>query len=366
MNLLTHIVAFSALVAGVSACSSDKPTTAPTEKAVAVNTLRPSASNNNELVVSGSVTSRQTAMISTRHMGIVQRILVKQGDAVRTGQLLVTINSEDLQAKRRQAEAMVAEALAATKNAERDAVRFRQLRAQNSVSDKELENVELQLTSMRAKLNMARQGLQEVKAMMAYTNITAPFSGVVTQKMVDEGSMANPGHPLLVIEQAGDLQITASVPEEYLGAVKVGDQVRVELKSLQRTVSGRVAELSPSAAQTGGQYAMKVALASQDKQGLLAGMYASVLIPNTAHSTPASTAQSNPRILVPSSTIVRRDQLTGVYVLSADQRVYLRWVRLGKTVGDQVEVISGLKADETLVRPEGQKLNNGQKVTTNA
>lgn len=363
MNTLYNLLALTALSAGFTACASDKKDTPTAEPAVAVTTLRPTSSQHNELVVSGAVTSRQTAMISTRHMGLVDRIMVKQGDAVRAGQLLVTIHSADLQAKRQQAEAMVAEAQAATLNAEKDAARFRKLHAQNSVSDKELENVELQLTSMRAKLRMARQGLQEVKAMMAYTHLTAPFSGVVAQKLVDEGSMANPGHPLLVLEQAGDLVVTASVPEEYLTAVKVGDAVRVEVKALHRTFSGRVVELSPSATMTGGQYAMKVSLSAAAKQELRSGMYASVYL--SAAAPRSEQTASADRVYVDASAIVRRDQLTGVYVLSDDQRVYLRWVRLGKTQGAQVEVLAGLKAQETLVLPQGQKLRNGQKVTTN-
>ncbi len=111
---------------------------------------------------------------------------------------------------------MVIEAEAAAKNTQRDFERFKRLREQNSVSDKELENVELQNTSINARLQVARQSLNEVNAMLAYTNIQAPFSGIVSQKMIDEGSMANPGMPLLVIEQGGDLQVVASVSETYI------------------------------------------------------------------------------------------------------------------------------------------------------
>lgn len=354
------LLVFVAVAAALTSCSSGEKPTPASEKSVAVTTARPTLMQNDLLVVSGMVTSRQTAMISTRHMGTVEQVLVKQGDVVKAGQPLVIISSEELKARRTQTEAMVAEAQAATTNAERDAARFRNLHAQKSVSDKELENVELHLTSMRAKLQMARQGLREVKAMMAYTRLTAPFSGVVVQKMVDAGSMANPGQPLLVVEQTGDLQVTASLPETYLSAVKAGDAVQVELKALGRTVTGRVAELSPSAAMTGGQYAMKIHLSANDKEGLRAGMYAGVQI-----STGAKGAGGR-RVFVDKNLIVERDQLTGVYVLSTDRRAMLRWVRLGKSMADRVEVLSGLKADEVLVRPEGQKLRNGQKVTINA
>lgn len=353
----SSLAAMTALAYTLTACSSGMPSKPDTEKATPVTTYTPHATQQDGLTISGQVTAKQTAMISTRHMGFVERILVKQGDIVKAGQLLVTINSEDLKAKRAQAEAMVAEAQAATTNAERDAQRFRNLHAQKSVSDKELENVELNLTSMRSKLQMARQGLQEVKAMMAYTHITAPFSGVVTQKMVDAGSMANPGHPLLVIEQTGDLQITASLPEEYLKYVRTGDAVRVTVKASGREMTGTVAELSPSATMTGGQYALKINIPAGEKANLRSGMYAGILI-----SAKIDNAIGQ-RILVDESSILRRDQLTGLFIASPDNRAMLRWVRLGKTVGDRVEVISGLKANEKIIRLDGKKLRNGQKIS---
>lgn len=357
LNILAVTTATFAATLALTACGSESNHASDNEKATPVTTYTPNATNQNGLSISGQVTSKQTAMISTRHMGFVERVLVKQGDAVKAGQLLVTINSEDLKAKRAQAEAMVTEAQAATTNAERDAQRFRNLHAQKSVSDKELENVELNLTSMRAKLQMARQGLQEVKAIMAYTNITAPFSGVVTQKMVDAGSMANPGHPLLVIEQTGDLQITASLPEEYLKYVKTGDAVRVAVKASGREMTGTIAELSPSATMTGGQYALKVNIPANEKANLRSGMYANVQISAQVENSDGQ------RILVDESSVVRRDQLTGLFIASANNRALLRWVRLGKTVGSQVEVISGLRAGEKIIRPEGQKLRNGQKIS---
>lgn len=356
MLSITGGIILLAASAALTACSSSSAKTeAKEDTAIAVATYQPTLTGKGELTVSGQVSSQQTAMISTRYMGFVERVLVKQGDMVRAGQLLVVVNSSDLQARYAQTEAMVSEAQAALAVAERDAQRFRNLHGQKSVSDKEVENVELHLASMRAKVQQARQGQREVKAMMAYTRITAPFSGVVTQKMVDAGSMANPGHPLLVIEQTGELQVAASVPEEYLKHVKVGDAVRVDIKATGRAMSGVVSELSPSATMTGGQYAIKVRL-NGDKSDLRSGMYASVRVANTM-------AQSQtPRLLVDVSSVVRRDQLTGLYVVASDTTAQLRWVRLGKTVGSQVEVLSGLKAGEHIIRPSAQKLRNGQKV----
>lgn len=356
MKLLGKLLFAAPMTILLAACNSNSQTPSAEEAPLTVEAYRPGAMDRDGLFVSGTVSARQTAMISTRHMGFVERVYVKQGDRVQAGQLLLTINSEDLKARRLQAEAMVAEAQAAAANAERDQQRFRALHAQKSVSDKELENIELNRTSMQAKLQMAQQGLKEVKAMMAYTAIKAPFSGVVTQKMVDAGSMANPGHPLLVIEQTGDVNITAALPEDYLKFVKVGDTLRAEIKAVDREVAGIVTELSPSASMTGGSYQIKVnPIASH--ADLNPGMYASLRIPTK------SSVKTPGRIWVEASSVVRRNQLTGIYVASAEGRAQLRWVRLGETSGERVEVLAGLNANEQVLRLGEGKLYNGRKIS---
>lgn len=340
-----------------AACSSKSSAPATEESPLSVETYQPTMLDGEGLFISGAVSAEQTAMISTRHMGYVERIYVKQGDAVKAGQLLLTVNSADLQARRSQAEAMIAEAKAAAASAEKDLQRFRALHAQKSVSDKELENVELNHTSMQSKLKMAQQARQEVKAMLAYTAIKAPFSGVVTQKMVDAGSMANPGQPLLVIEQDGRLNITASLPESYLAYVKVGDTLHASVKALGGSVTGVVTELSPSASMTGGSYQIKVMPKGNFQGQLRAGMYAALRIPVKGMK------KTGQRVWVESASVVRRNQLTGLYVVSSDGKAQLRWVRLGDTSGDRVEVLSGLNAQEKVIRTSKGKLYNGRKIT---
>ena len=195
--------------------------------------------------------------------------------------------------------------------------------------------------------------------MLSYTNIRAPFSGVVTQKMLDEGSMANPGMPILTIEQSGELQIVASIPENYIPYVKIGDVAKIELKSLGTTIDGKVSELSPSAFRTGGQYSMKLAIDAKDKTNIRSGMYVNILIPNKTGEDISS------KIMLDKNSIVYRDQLTGVYVIDDQNQANLRWIRLGKTIGNQVEVLSGLSQNDRIVSKAEGKLYNGVKVSVN-
>ena len=340
-------------------CSSSNKLEDKDKTIVKVEAYSPAQSTNEGFYLSGEVTAKQTTNISTRMMGYVTKIYVKPGDKVASGQLLVSISSDDILAKKAQIQAMITEAEAAAKNAQRDYERFKTLRNQNSVSDKELENVALQNTSMNAKVQMARQQMNEVNAMLSYTNIRAPFSGVVTQKMVDEGNMANPGMPILTIEQNGELQVIASIPENYIQYVKVGDVAKMELKSLGITIDGKVSELSPSAFRTGGQYSMKLAIDTKDKENIRPGMYVNILIPNKTGENITS------KIMLDKSSIVYRDQLTGVYVIDDQSQANLRWIRLGKTIGNQVEVLSGLNQNDKIVSKAEGKLYNGVKVSVN-
>ncbi|NMA73888.1 MAG: efflux RND transporter periplasmic adaptor subunit [Bacteroidales bacterium] len=337
-------------------CSSNE-SKGKTSNPVPVKIYSPSQIEDGGLSLSGEIVAKQTANISTRMMGYINKIYVKPGDKVSQGQLLLSISNDDILAKKSQVQAMINEAEAAVKNAERDYERFKTLRQQNSVSDKELENVSLQRTSMLSKLEMARQQMNEVNAMLAYTNIRAPFSGVITQKMADEGSMANPGMPLLVMEQNSELQVIASVPENHIRNVKVGDVTKITLKSIGETIDGRIIELSPSAHRTGGQYAMKIAIDVKENKNIHAGMYVNIRIPNVSGQEEAG------KVMVNRSSIVFRDQLTGVYVINDKEEASLRWVRLGHTSNDLVEVLSGLKGDEKIILEAKGKLYNGVKVS---
>lgn len=357
MKTLHQIILSIATASVLYSCGSSEKKSTVTENPVKVEAYSPAEATDQGIYLSGEVVAKQTATISTRIMGYVNKIYVKPGDKVTAGQLLVSISSDEILAKKAQVQAMITEAEAAARNAERDYDRFKTLRQQNSVSDKELENIALQKTSMQAKVQMAKQQLNEVNAMLAYSNIKAPFSGIVTQKMMDEGSMATPGMPILTIEQNGELQVVAAVPETYIQYVKLGDVAQISIKSLDITIEGIVKELSPSAFGTGGQYSMKLAIDTKGIESIRAGMFVNVFIP-------AKVKLDNPgTVMLQKSSIAYRDQLTGIYVINNQNEVHLRWVRLGKTVGDQVEVLSGVKPGEQIVLKADAKLYNGTKVS---
>ena len=345
------------LLTGLATACSDTPRTAPQAPAVPVEVYQAVSRDTSAIAVSGTLTARQSAQISTRMMAYVDEVLVKPGDRVQAGQLLIRLNAKDILAQQEQVTAQLKAAELAAENAARDYQRYKNLHAQGSVSDKELENMLLHHTLATAQLQTARQSLEEVRAQLAYTQIKAPFTGRVTQKHIDRGGMASPGMPLLTLEQSQELEATATVPEHVIAHVKAGQQVDVEVKTLQRTLSGTIRELSPSASLQGGQYAMKIALAQPTAADLLAGMYVAIRIPLRAGAAPAS------GLWIDRESLVSREQLQGVYVMNDNGQAVMRWLQLGKTRGDQVEVLSGLRPDEKVIRKAEGRLYNGQRVT---
>jgi len=343
-----------------TACSSSVKEDVAIEKvpAVQVSVENPIMNTDNSISATGQVEPAHSANISTRVMGYITDIKVKAGDHVNKGQLLVTISNDDIRAKMAQADAMISSAQAAFKNAEKDYLRFTNLYTQKSATAKELDNVTLQYQAAKAGVQSARQMKVEANAMLAYTNITAPFSGVVAQKLADAGSLANPGMPILIIEQNKNLQVSAVIPETEINRVLLRSPATISIKSIDKNFTGTVTEISPSSIATGGQYVVKINLPQDAQSSLSAGMYANVNI--LTKDKPSAT--NNEAVMIPLSAISHIGQLNALYTVSSDTTALLRYIRLGKSYGNQVEVLSGLNKDERFIVSADGKLYNGVRV----
>ena len=340
----------------ISSCGSeDKKAVTDNSSAITVKTKTVSENNNSPfLTVSGKIEAVKSANISTRMMGYVDKIYVGVGDKVRNGQLLMSVNNADVSAQLAQVNAGITEAEAAFKNAEKDYNRFTTLFKENSASQKELDDITANYKMAKARLESAKQMRNGVNAQMDYANIRAPFDGVVTNKFINAGDMANPSMPLLEVESPGKYQVLAMVPESEILAIKNDSEVTVEIKALSKNVKGKVTEVSTSSKNTGGQYLVKVIIDKTDAQ-LLSGMYATVQFPVARKTTSSA-------VMIPIESIVKNGQLTGIYTVSQSNTALLRWLRLGRTFGDQVEVLSGLSADEQYIVSAEGKLFNGAKI----
>lgn len=340
----------------IASCGSDKRQAVDNRPTIQVKTNQVAANGVSQfLSVSGKIQAVNSADLSTKMMGHVNKVHVNVGDKVKKGQLLVSINNADLQAKRAQVNASITEATAAFNNAQKDYNRFKSLFADKSASQKEMDDITANYEMAKARLEVVNQMKNEINAQFSYSNITAPFNGVITSKSIKKGDMANPGMSLISIETPKHFEMIAMVPETEISQIKNGNEVAVLVKSLNKTIQGKVSEVSTSAKHTGGQYLVKIALEKTDAN-ILSGMFASVQFP-VERNTKTNV------VLIPWDAIVTQGQLSGVYTVSQSNTALLRWLRLGKTYGNQVEVLSGLSADESYIVSAKGKLFNGAKIS---
>ena len=356
MKNLLKIIVIATLVFTTS-CGKEKTTIVDNRPIVTVKVSTPSSESSTYISASGKVEAVQNANLSTRMMGFIDNIYVNVGNKVSKGQLLLSINSSDISAQKAQVNASITEATAAFNNAEKDYNRFTALFKENSASQKEMDDISANYEMSKARLEAANQMKNQVNAQLSYSNIKAPFSGVITGKFVNKGDMANPGMPLISLETPGKYQVISMVPESEITSIKKGTNVNVLVKSTNKLITGKVTEVSSSAKNTGGQYLVKVILDKTDVK-LLSGMFTSVQFPveKTANTKTSL-------IVIPKSALIKQGQLTGVYTVGNNNVAILRWLRVGKTFGNQVEVLSGLSAEEQYIVSAEGKLYNGAKIS---
>ncbi len=340
----------------VSCGSDEKKATIDNSPAISVKVSSANVKENNLFfTASGKIKAANQVSLSTRTSGFVDKIYVNVGDKVTKGKLLLSINNTDLQAKKAQVNATITQAKAGYSIAEKDYNRYKNLFSDNSASQKEMDDMSANFEMAKARLEAANQMKNEINAQFKYVNIKAPFTGTITHKYIETGDLANPGMPLLAIESPGNFEVKLAVPENEISQIKNGLKVNVLVKSISETIKGVVTEVSTSARSTGGQFLVTITL-EKTTAPILSGMFTSVQFPTKTKSTTQT-------VLVPLNAIVKNGQLSGVYTVSQSQTAILRWLRLGKTYGDKVEVLSGLNTDEQYIVSAEGKLYNGVKVT---
>lgn len=357
------ILIISAFIATSCSSKEDEKSAELDQKPIAVTVNKPQSDANENsgayVNASGKLVAKNSVNVSTRMMGYITSMKAEVGQNVSAGQALVSINNTDIQAKGGQASAQIAQAEANFKIAKKDYERFQNLYNSQSASQKELDDMRARYEMAQAGLQAARQMKNEVNAQYRYTNVTAPISGTITAKYANQGDMASPGMPLLTIESSGSLQAQVLVSEQNITLIKPGMPVEVTLKTTDKVVNGTVAEISKSSTNTGGQYMVKINVAAS--QDLLPGMFVNVQFPFKNSGSVNQDFQE--MVMLPKSALVENGQLTGVYVVSSRNTAVLRWIKIGKTFGDQVEVLSGLNAKEPYIVSATGKLFNGAKVS---
>jgi RND family efflux transporter MFP subunit len=324
----------------------------------------------------GSIHSVDTAVLAAQLAGTVREIRVQAGDHVKRGQLLAVLDDRSARAQVQGAEAGVNEALegeaeveqalqAATaerKYAEATFNRYRELLAKNSLSRQEFDGAEARFQSalanqraveakkqqVMARHQQARSQQDSAQTYLSYARIVSPLDGIVTAKSVDVGTVVMPGTPLLTVEDTARYRLEASLPEEYLPSAKSGNNISVSTEHGQ--FEGRIAEVVPAADATSHTFMVKIDLPPDCN--CRSGEYGQASF---------SIGEAK-QLAVPSAAVVEHGELQGIFVVNPDGNVEYRLVKTGRTLGNQVEILSGLAAGEKVAVSGTDRLRDGARV----
>ena len=286
----------------------------------------------------GVVEAVRQSVVAAQVAGAVTAIDVKAGDSVKAGQVLARIDARAAEQNASASEAQVKSAQALLDVASKDFERQKQLYDKQYISQAALERAESQYkaTQAQAAAMLAQAGAARTQS--GFYVVRAPFAGVVAEVPVALGDMAMPGRALLTLYEPGALRVTASVPQTALVQPVQGAKVEFPgLPAEKRWFVATQVQVLPTVDAATHTVQIRIALPA-DMAGVAPGMFSRVWLP-------AGQGASG-RLYVPAAAIVRRAEMTGVYVVDAKGAPTLRQVRLGRASGDTVEVLAGVSAGE--------------------
>jgi RND family efflux transporter MFP subunit len=335
----------------------------------------------------GVVRARTTASVVSRVMAEVREVRAAPGVRVRAGQVLVLLDSREPEAQKARAsaseaaarqsitlaEAGLSGARANLALAEATHRRIAQLHERRSATQHELDEAVAALRGAEARLQSAEARRQEATAAVeaasaslraatvahSYSALTAPFDGIVTEKLVDPGNMASPGMPLLRLEDASSFRFEVRIDASRAAYVNIGTPVVVTLDTLlgarpedSQSLIGHVAEVTTTVDTGSHAFLVKADLPSDGR--LRSGVFARAQFPGP----------SRPAIVVPASSVVRRGQLAMVFVVDDEMTARMRLVSISQPFDGRVEIRSGLEAGERIVLEPPSHLRDGAVVRT--
>ena len=285
--------------------------------------------------VEGVVEAVRQSTLAAQVAGQVVALKVKAGDAVRAGQVLAQIDARSAVQAEAASRSQVREAHANLSNVKAKFERSRQLFAQKFISQAALDQSEAEYLAAQEQTAAAIANAGQAATSTSFTTIVAPYAGVIAATEVEVGDMAIPGRPLLTVFDPRELRVTATVPQAILAQARLDQAVTVEIPTLQHKLTTRAITVVPTADTR--THTTRVRLTLPEAAGLLPGQYARALFV-TGHAR---------ALAIPEAAVLRRSEVTAVYVLGPSGAARLRQVRLGEPAGEGlVEVLAGLAPGE--------------------
>ena len=396
------IIAMVLLVFFVAGCgkreegATEKPTTIQGAK---IETIKLS-SVEEEYEAVGTVRSKTTSILSSKTVGSILAVHVREGDRVKTGQLLIEIDDRDSRSQLQKAEAGLrevregleeieqnihaAEAARGGAEAGRSLAlstfnRYRALFEQKSVSRQEFDEVQAKMkiaeaeadragrmlqaliakkSQILAKAEQAKADITSAQVYVDYGRIASPMNGVVVSKQAEIGLLAAPGVPLLTLEDDSRYRLEVSVEDSMLRQIRLGTSSQISIDAIgPQEFSGQVTEIVPASDPGSRSSTVKIDLfdakgSSRSRAVLRSGMYGKARFPIGQKQI----------LKVPLRAILQRGQLVSVFVVDSSQILHLRLIKTGKQFGGQLEVLSGLNEGDRIVVEGIERIREGDRV----
>ncbi len=335
-RILVSLCVLAAVGTTVAEAAADKPAAAP----AALTTFTVTASAvPSERMLDGTVEAVNQATLSAQTAGRIAAIDFDVDDRVPAGAVIVRIRSTEQVAGLTQAQAALKEATAREAEAQANYRRISDMYQRKVVARATFDEATTARDAAVARLDAAKAGRDSAREGVAYTEIRAPYAGVVTRKLTQVGEFVAPGTPLMVVASLDALRVVAEVPQSVVAQVRKAGKAVVYVDGRRIEATGLT--LYPSARPETNTFGVRVDL-PPDVPGLAPGVFVKLGL---------VTGESD-LLLVPRGAIVERSEMRAVYVVAADGRVSLRQVRLGRTRGDSTEILAGLATgDQVAVNP---------------
>ncbi|WP_158970269.1 efflux RND transporter periplasmic adaptor subunit [Paraglaciecola sp. L3A3] len=325
-------------IAWMAGLFADKipPVDVVTDKQNFADTIQVSQSNISKMEFApASLKARETTLISSRILARIEKINVRSGDQVSQGIPLIILENSALLSQVAQAKSRIGSLLGSMAEAKNALQRMQDLKQQGLASSAELDQAQALFTRLSGEIETAKQGQKEAETALAYSQIVAPISGTIVDRKAEPGNMATPGQPLLALYNPKSLRIEAEVREKLAIKLTLGQQLTVNIDSLNMQVPATISELVPAADPNAHSFVVKADIEFSEK--LRPGMFARMQIPLEQESV----------ILIPQRYVQSFGQLDRVWVVK-DGQASRRFVRLGEKYDEQIEVLSGLEPEEII------------------
>ncbi len=294
------------------------------------------------LELQGNVDTKQNIVIYPETQGILNRVYVKEGDKVTKGQLLATIDDGGL--SQQLAQLQIQSELAKTT-----------FERQKRLWDQKIGS-EIQYLQAKSSYESQQQTVNQLKSQLAKNSLRAPFSGIVDDVMIEQGSVVAPQSPIMRMVNLDDMYIETDVPESYIRDVVVGKDVQIEFPVLNKIIKGKIRQATNFINPANRTFKIEVAVPNADKS----------IKPNLTAKLKINDYTNKEAILIPQNII--SENANGeqyIYVVKnkdGDTTANRAIIKTGKTQGDVIEVLSGIDDNTEIIKEGARSVKDGQTI----